>query len=317
MNELMSNILNISSNYYRYLITLENVIGVGLGYKWINGINTFEPCIHVLVNKKIDNKYLCKNNIIPNKYMGIITDVINVGNFSSLSNDSIPYKLRPLESGCAIGINNFGGTLGCIVTKIIDEEKHYYILSNNHVIADLNNASIGSKIIQPNFENRGNEENDGVAYLSNFIPLKFMDLEETDDENQPINYADCAIAEIFDESLVSNMIFAERRITGVSSPVLDLSIKKVGYVTGLTRGKITTIGTTIESPFSDGHVALFKNQILANLKSDHGDSGSVILNDDNEVLGLLFSGSFEQGITGFTDINVVLKQLKVEIYADK
>ena len=136
MDKLKNSIFDISNNHFKYLMNLENVNGVGYGYKYINDKNTLEPCIHVLVENKVNKNYLSKSNIIPNRYMGIKTDVINVGLVSSLSNDissynvtspAIPYKLRPLMGCCCICQGLKSGTLGCIVAKMgNDDELHYY-----------------------------------------------------------------------------------------------------------------------------------------------------------------------------------------------
>jgi V8-like Glu-specific endopeptidase len=40
-----------------------------------------------------------------------------------------------------------------------------------------------------------------------------------------------------------------------------------------------------------GVYALFSDQIVADLKSQGGDSGSLVLNEQNEAVGLLFAGS--------------------------
>lgn len=107
MNKIESNIEDISQNYYKYLMSLKNVTGVGLGYKKINNIDTKEPCIHVLVEKKVDDKYISLNNLIPKNYLGIKTDVIQSGTFKLLSTNldeyddiKIPYKVRPIHGGC-------------------------------------------------------------------------------------------------------------------------------------------------------------------------------------------------------------------------
>ena len=44
-------ISNIIENKYHFLMSLENVKGVGLGFKTINNYVTNELCIHVLVEK--------------------------------------------------------------------------------------------------------------------------------------------------------------------------------------------------------------------------------------------------------------------------
>ena len=100
MQTLEEKILDISTKYYHYLINLQSVKGVGYGFKHINGVNTFEPCIHVLVERKLQSTNLSFSNIIPKVYMGIKTDVIEVGNMKSFS--PITKKFRPLEGNTAV-----------------------------------------------------------------------------------------------------------------------------------------------------------------------------------------------------------------------
>lgn len=310
MDALQNNILDISHNHYEYLMNLENVNGVGLGFKRIKGQFSKEPCIHVLVENKVNENYLTSNNIIPKKYMGIKTDVIEVGKILASSGEAIPQKLRPLESGCGISLdgNNEDGTLGCIVTKIVDGEMQYFILSNNHVLADLNNAPIGSPIVQPSFYITKEENENIIAHLDTFIPLKF--------DSRSINYVDCAIGKILDNSNISNKIFELGEIAGYNKPTLDLYVKKVGFVSGLSEGKIVSIGVTQEIFYSAFEIAKFKDQIYTDAKSTKGDSGSAILNQNNEIVGILLGTSNNDDYTIFNDINLVLDALKVDIYIE-
>lgn len=321
--DMLKKIEDISKNYYQYLMSLENVNGVGIGFKNINNINTFEPCIHVLVKNKVDSKYLTRNNIIPKYYMGIKTDVINGGNIVALSKEDeyeyeeneIPFKLRPLQSGCGISIRVqegekiSGGTLGCIVTRVKDGVKSYYILSNNHVLTDTNQYPIGTPIVQPvadtNIDNV-------VGYLSNFMPIRMIK-----DFNIPPkkNNIDAALAEV-SKYEVSNKIYDFGEIKGVSTPSLDLDVHKVGFTTGLTSGEITTMKATVIIHYENiNQYALFQNQIIASdLETERGDSGSALLNDKKEVIGLVCSSILEDDLTICNEIDLVLKALHVEIY---
>ena len=311
MNKLQNNILDISHNYYNYLMSLKNVIGVGMGFKYINSINIEEPCIHVLVENKFDSKYISKNNLIPKRYMGIKTDVIETKRFRASSGNVIPYKLRPLQSGCNISIKgkNSSGTLSCIVTKGNIFKKEYFILSNNHVIADCNKAPIGIPIVQPGSPSGGIGE---IAYLETFVQLKFIEYSK-----KPVNYMDAAIAKISNKSLVQNRIFSVGKIKGTSEASLGSSVGKAGFATGITYGKIETIGLTIEIDYSNNQLfkelVLFKNQIRAQIQTTLGDSGSLVFDENRKAIGI------QCGATGnnnalINDINMVLKELEVNIY---
>ena len=306
-------ILDIASNHYKYLLNLENVISVGMGYKYINGNKTEELCIHVGVDRKIEERFISKNNIIPKTYMGIKTDVVNIGklnffNQTTFNDDSnLSSKIRPLKGGYAIETELSEGTIGCIVSKQMRGKKTFFILSNNHVLTARENLNIGAPIFQP--EEDENNEN-FVANLTTYVPFNYDD----GSDDPLVNYVDCAIARINNSQLASNKIAIIGEIKGVSEPKLGLQIKKVGKSTGYTEGEIITIGQTVSSKIDEEKSVIFKNLIVANLKSSFGDSGSVIVNENNEVVGLLIGGDIAEETSTFSNIQEVLKRLKVDIY---
>ena len=302
---LQNNIIDIAENNYHFLKSLENVLGVGLGFKTINYQVTDEPCIHVLVQRKIDESFILDSkNIIPKEYMGIKTDVLEIGNpkFRSLTD-----KVRPLEGGYSIApsISSSAGTLSCIVTKLdSDNRRNFYILSNNHVLADQGDIPLETPILQPAKRDGGKLE-DIIAFLSEFIPLEF-----SFEEPYPINYVDAAIAKITDEKLISTLIGYIGNVKGVDDAIPNTFVKKSGRTTGYTEGIITTTNVTID--LSGG---TFKQQILADLKNSHGDSGSLLLNENNKAVGLLFEGKGDT-IAIASPIKNVLTALNVKLVID-
>ncbi|MPQ45020.1 trypsin-like peptidase domain-containing protein [Clostridium tarantellae] len=310
MDKLLANkITDICDKDYFYLKSFKNVIGVGLGYKVINGKDTGELSVHVLVHNKTSE--IDKSNFIPKTYMGIKTDVIEIG---EQAQKSLKEKIRPLVAGYGISKQNLkeAGTIGCIVTR--DNPygvKDYYILTNNHVIADLTRGEIGIPLVQPGGIDGGESPRDIVARLSEFIPLKFHRLNP-----KPENFVDAAIGKIIKPSLVqSKEIALVGKITGISKAVIGERIKKVGRTSGLTMGEVTTINTTIEISYGGRFKTpfLFKGLTLAKLQLDQGDSGSIVLNEKNEAIGQAISSS-SQNITTFADMETVLTALNVELY---
>lgn len=311
MYNIEDSILDISNNYYEYLMSLYNVNGIGMGYKYINGVNTKQLCIHVLVEEKVNSKYISKSNIIPKKYMGITTDVIEVKKVKALSRESLPYKIRPLEGGYGISTTQGDGTLGCIVKAIVNGRVEFYILGNNHVMARLNKYPLGAPIMQPSLKNGGTVRDNRIAELSDYVKIKFKNF-----FIKRSNVVDCAIARIFDRSLISDRIAKIGQITGVARSNLDMKVKKVGFITGLTEGKVTSVGATYEVGFSESKKkAIFKNQLVAELANEEGDSGSIVLNELNEAVGLLFSGSGKYAI--YNDMEMVLYKLNVDLLYKK
>lgn len=309
---ILKNISDISGNHYHYLFTHENVKGVGVGYKFINGMATNELCIHVLVERKVNRRCLTYNNIVPKTYMGIKTDIIEIGTPRSVigSNNKYLERYRPLKAGCGIYSKDatFHGTLTCIVFRKKLLGNKYFILSNNHVLADGNRISIETKVIQPSIKDGGNFETDVVAKLSEFKPLKFATV-----VTKPKNFVDCAIAEVNKKSLISKEILTLGKIYGISKAVLNQNVRKVGFVSGLTSGKVISLNVTTEINYIGNKKAFFADQIFISASSIPGDSGSIVVDHDNKVLGMLFAAG-AQGTSFVNDINVVLKELNVELY---
>lgn len=73
------------------------------------------------------------------------------------------------------------------------------------------------------------------------------------------------------------------RIVGqVTSPFSGTTVTKVGITTGRTEGKVLETGVDVvwlpsDVPNPFGRTVIFENQIIANLRVDHGDSGSPVI----------------------------------------
>ena len=312
-NVLRNKILDICKNNFNYLMNLENINGIGMGYKYVNNCKTLELCLHVLVENKIDTKYLSKNNIVPKIYMGIKTDVIKF-KMPKACGEALPNKIRPVEGGYGVSCNNISGTIGCIVTKQIGKRVLYYILSNNHVLAGSNKTPLGTVVIQPSIKDGGNLEMDKIARLNDFVRVQF----KNDEGLYPINYVDCAIARLFNIETISDRIAYIGKVKGATEAVEGETVKKVGKITGKTEGEVTTVAGQMKVSFGKD-VAVFYDQILANIECHSGDSGSTVLNKDDKVIGLLCAGTSNDGDETYNQavinkIDRVLDAFKVELY---
>ncbi len=79
-------------------------------------------------------------------------------------------KTSPAPNGYSIGHPNItAGTLGAVVR---DASNQCYILSNNHVLADVNNAAIGDNTLQPGPFDGGQNPQDAIASLADFEPIE-------------------------------------------------------------------------------------------------------------------------------------------------
>ncbi|WP_158072880.1 hypothetical protein [Clostridium haemolyticum] len=278
-----------------------NVVGVGLGYKISNGFNTNKKCIKVFVSRKVPKNQISCNYMIPSNYKNIETDVIESGIIRAIS---LKDRVRPVTAGYSIGplTKIYGGSMGCLLTDGVD----YYILSCNHVLAYLGEVSLNTPILQPSVIDGGKKESDIFAILSKYIPIKF---EST--FSHPTNYVDCAVAKVINKSLVSSSITLIGKPKGLIIPRLNEPVQKVGKSTGLTVGKILAIDCSTKVLFSNGKSGVFKKQIATNLLVKGGDSGSVMLDYNNNIIGLLISGTDTISIAN--SIQTVLDILKLRL----
>jgi len=318
------------------LMQKPNVIATGVGYKTTNGKLTNELALICSVDTKASKKALVSSEMVPATIQGIPTDVHATGMVYALADPK--GKFRPAPGGVSIGhINITAGTLGCLVQK----DGQTYILSNNHVLANSNDASIGDPILQPGPADGGGYPEDHIANLSEFIPINFESdggggstcpiaggtagilnfiaaMLGSSTRLNPVrkafaadNEVDCAIAKPLNPDDVLNEILNIGTINGSTEGLLGMSLQKSGRTTGHTTGTISQIDVTVQVSYGTNKVATFVDQLMTGYMSAGGDSGSAVLNSEKQLVGLLFAGSSNSTIINriqnvFSALNVSL-----------
>ncbi|RKY91320.1 hypothetical protein DRQ15_05245 [candidate division KSB1 bacterium] len=304
----------VLSEVRQELLSKPNVVATGIGYKITKGKQTEELALICSVETKQSKKSLTVKELIPATIQNIPTDVYPTGIIHALQDPT--GRFRPAPGGVSIGHKDItAGTLGCLVKK----NNKVFILSNNHVLANSNNADIGDPILQPGPYDGGQFPQDRIAQLSEFVPIEFEGgsghglcscgstaaailnllaaLIGSKTRLQPTrirtteNLVDCAIAEPLNPDDVKNEILKIGTISGTAEGTLGMSIKKSGRTTGLTTGTILQIDVTVKVSYGSNKVATFVDQLMAGNMSQGGDSGSAVLNEKNQLVGLLFAGS--------------------------
>ncbi|AYF53604.1 hypothetical protein Z957_08355 [Clostridium sp. K25] len=279
---------------YKYFFNKANVIGVGMGYKVINGFCTCQKCITIFVTNKIESNKINSKDLIPYCYKGILTDVMEI-NMPKVC--SLTKRIRPTLGGYSIGVDDLkAGTIGCLVA----DNKNDYILTCNHVVAGNVRGTVDKFVVQPAPKYGGKVPKDVVGLVSRFVPV---------DLGGDFNYVDAAIVKT-DRSKASIAIAFIGPINRTSFTQIGEKVKKVGATTELTTGIIKTKYTSILINFL-GRQVTFKNQITTTKMSDEGDSGSILLNDKNEALGMLMGDN--STISIYNTISDVVESLEVHI----
>lgn len=296
------------------LRALPGVVHVSVGLKERAGRVTREHAIRVYVTEKRPADDIAPADRIPAEVAGIPTDVNVVGGYG-FTVDSTRY--RPILGGIQIsnriidvkddmsGTQMSRGTLGCVAT--LDSDRSPVLLSNWHVLL-ANSARTGDRVYQP--------------APSSIPPVDLADLplRPTDDADAVGKIAKYAISAKVDGAVaridVSSCcrccgIDFRREINGLSvggrppsngvagqrPAVSGMTVYKVGMQTGRTAGRVVDPSFPTFDITSRGTTYTFTGQIQiasddpAARFSRKGDSGSVVVDGDGFVVGLLFGAN--------------------------
>lgn len=308
------------------LLSRPGVVGVDINEKTSGGKPTGELAIVVYVKKKRPKSQLRPEEVIPAEIDGIPIDVkeehIELHTLSVAVAEVVPLvdatKYTTLHGGISMGPCRsvhldppdvpssgnyiFVGTLGAIVTD--RTTKATMALTNFHVACVDSGWTVGDAMCQPGRVDAGSCPADTFgtltrAALSNHVDGAVVSI-------QSGKTTDCSIEEI-------------GAVKGQAAATLNSAVRKRGRTTGLTYGTVTSVDASVTINYGDGlgnHT--LKNQIRIEPDtsksaqfSDHGDSGSVVVDAANKVIGLMFGGS--PAATYANPIQFVLDELNVDL----
>ncbi|HEV8400570.1 MAG TPA: CARDB domain-containing protein [Gemmatimonadales bacterium] len=232
-------------------------------------------------------------------------------------------RRRPAPMGYSVGHPDI--TAGTAGARVRDALGRVYILSNNHVLANSNDATIGDPEYQPGpFD--GGTAADQIATLSDFQVINFTGGSNTIDAAIALTGTD-----VFDNSVPSDdgygmpnsTIYGDVNGDGLiddRNALLGLNVQKYGRTTRLTHGTITGVNATVNVCYEAVEFVCIKqaryvDQLIIAPPgfSNGGDSGSLIVTDDGNVnpVALLFAGS--SAVTIGNRIDLVLNRFGVAI----
>ena len=278
-----------------------NIQGIGIGVKECCGHITGDICVKVFVREKLPMSKVHRSAKIPSQLPGITTDVEPVHEFRA---SLFTLRDRP-RARCGVSISHpsvGAGSMGALVEL---NNGKLALLSNNHVIANENNAVVNqSRILQPGVRDGGNFHSDGVALLERFIPLNFGGT----------NLLDAAVAHT-NFSLVSPTHFTYQLNPQPVAATAMMFVIKNGRSTQGTGGMISAIGVNNMAVSYRSGTAFFDDQIVVKglqrqAFSLDGDSGALVVSAlTKQPVGLLFAGSPQQSLV--TPIATVMQKLGI------
>jgi len=235
----------------------------------ININNSVRNRFPSLSNKDINDKVNSKIEVIEKSYLLDIPKkeiVLQETEVKYLKN-----KSSFLSIGNAIKNNDDTehGTLGGILK--LENDDNFYILSNWHVLMDTT-GEINDEIDSSYFEK-------GDTSFAKLIWARFD------------RKFDIAIAKITRPELVNvdtcNLCDG-KKLGNIVSPKIGEEVKKVGFKTGT---EIKEVIHSHKAWVKIDNERVFKDQIIVkNSLSKKGDSGSLLVNTNGDVVGLIFAG---------------------------
>jgi hypothetical protein len=308
--------MNLTDNQLKELLQKKNVISVKMGNKITAGIDTGVEAIIVGVETKVSLTRLRKVDVILASINNIPTDVQVVKKIKALAKAVALDRTKeyiPAPGGVSVGHPDISaGTLGMWVKR----KGIWGILSNNHVLGNVNRGKIGDLIYQPGPADGGTAKN-AKARLKVLPIIDLVGPSECPIANTLVNVlntvarlfgrrtrlattvaaglnlVDCGWAEALDDKFVDPEILEIGLPKGECEFEVDERIKKSGRSSDLTYGTVTSVDAAINVDMGDGQIGMFSDQIEFGTPGFivPGDSGSAILSMDDKVGGLGFAGN--------------------------
>ncbi|HTS17847.1 MAG TPA: hypothetical protein VMP11_09760 [Verrucomicrobiae bacterium] len=291
------------------LLATEGVRGVGVG---VSGGNL---SLVVLV----DNTNTAAG--LPSSLDGFPVNAVTVGTIHPLTcagaNPQLTYPLPiplgvsggndlPVDGGCA------SGTVGFKVRDNATGQIGW--ISNSHVVANGTDgcpggAPLGTPEYQPGPVDLNCAAGQFVGSLNRFVPIDFTGGN---------NMVDAGFVRSSDAAVSGIILNLGPQVNNVVPAFVGQSVQKDGRTTACTEGVVTAINMSFPLAYDCGETAIFTGQIQVNPVGSSafaaaGDSGSPVVDVENNAVGLLFAGDPTTGIAFVNPIGAVLSALNVSL----
>ncbi|UJP40606.1 S1 family peptidase [Cellulomonas palmilytica] len=289
----IAELVAIKESVEKKYLAQPGVTGIDVGYKVVGGVQTDQVAIRVHVEEK--KKSVPKGQQVPAQIDGVVTDVLERRyelqvtraplDVSALA-DTTHYAT--LEGGISMGPSRaiggyvFAGTLGAIVTDEASGQKA--AVTNFHVACVDDGWSVGDRQVQPSRVDTGVPPGDEFGAILRAVLS---------------SHVDGAVVSIDAGRTTAQTIVDIGTVNGTKPAALGMEVRKRGRTTGLTYGSVDGLALSVSVDYGDGlgvHVLTGQVSIATDttknpLFSDHGDSGSVIVDSTGAVVALLFAGA--------------------------
>jgi hypothetical protein len=306
----------------RALARLPNVIGVSLGLKEAGGVFTRELAVVVEVRRKLPEADLPRRARVPRHVGNLPTDVQEAVNaaFCRPGDGVLPAdrtRVRPLRSGASIGTSgDHAGTLGFFARRNADSKPvlvgNYHVLYRGRALLDITGEP--HHVFQPP---RGSDNRVGAVTTGSIGGSVDCACAVLDEEGSSC----CCRSAIAHENRTVGTLSGGAddgvQMTGIRRARVDNLVTKTGRSTGRTFGRVVHVSKSVDGAvdysaydlpagssfnFSDLIMIVRWDPVADDFDvlspfAEGGDSGSAIVNEAGEIVGLHFM-SFHDPATG-------------------
>jgi hypothetical protein len=248
---------------------------VGVGLKQINGEFTDQIALFVYVPRKRPARDIPEAELVPPRIGGYVTDVVEAQ--PTLIDDGGRYN--PLRGGIQISKEHTiedgifappAGTAGAVVRSRDNGEPQLLTCAHVVKLTDFNVYQPGQSSASPSTDIVGTI----FALRNEFDPV----------------FLDCAVIDLNGSRGSQTTVEEVGQVQGVSlqPPALGEPVKKRGVRTLLTHGFVVRLVPSSFVPVID-QFEISGDIPFVTLFAGKGDSGSVVLNEGNQVIGLLYA----------------------------
>lgn len=290
------------------LMRYPNVCGVGVGYREVVGHHTEELCVRVYVVEKLPEHQLKPVDVVPRIVDGVQTDVVQREFKALYGKANLPPSARkqrfPIELVGGVSIGSLRVTAGTLGATVFDRrDGRHLLLSNWHILCGSLDCAEGEAIVQPGPFDGGTNQ-DVIARLTR-VALS--------------PHVDCAVAEVIGDRYVLHHISGIGSVESIGRFALGQQVKKSGRTTGLTIGTVSDLSADLNVNGYPEGFGRFVDQVIVDANDSNpvslgGDSGSLVVDDNNAAVGLLFAGPVIGGAFFVANpIQDVIDALDIEI----
>lgn len=216
-------------------------------------------------------------------------------------------RARPAMGGDSIShfAVNSAATLGCLVRDRADPGTIYLLCDYSGLAGPGNVMQMGDPVVQPGIHDSGNPASDMIAVLARWGEM-------SSDPAAAATNLSAVIATVLDLADVSPQERGRGYLAGVAAARPGQRVVAVGRTSGPIEGRVLRVSASLVLP---GQIAIpFADLIMTTEMLQAGDSGAVLLDEQNYALGLGFASG--GGASYFIPMQRVLDALAVDLVTE-